>query len=783
MKAELLLSLALACGIAHGQARPQLSDAEAARHQIADYLAQGPAPWAPVPLGDGRNWRPDFIVAADGSGTHRSVQAALDAVPARARSDRRVYIRVKPGQYREQVCARGKAPITLYGDAADAGAVVIVAGHYNAERKRPGVDGANACDPALSASTFGTAGSASVAFFSDDVQLAHLTIANDAMAAVRDGAGYPEGVGESGGAQGVALMTQGDRIQLDNVRLLGHQDTFYARAGAGVDAGPARVLVQRSLIAGDVDFVFGNATLVLDDCTVLSRAGRRTPGNGGHVLAPSTAAGAPLGFLVTRSRFIAEPGVRDASISLGRAWDHGVASGAWQSGVSPNGQALVRDSTIGAHIGPWGASTSRRAVDAATHRLTEYRNTAALLLDRARESLPPNDGWAAADGGTRGGADAAPADVTEVRNRAELAAALVPHARPRIVKLRGRIDLSVDPQNRPLGADAFRDPGFDLDAFARAYDPATWGKRPPVGPLEDARQRSAKRQAATIVLRVPSNTTLLGIGTDAEVVNGMLLLETVDNVIVRNIRFADAYDHFPAWDPNDNAAGEWNSEYDNLSLRGATHVWVDHCSFDDGDRPDAAERVLLGRRMQHHDGLLDITRQSNLVTVSWNRFRRHDKTTLVGSSDGQTADAGKLKITFHHNLYEQVMERTPRVRYGQVHVYNNLFEANVGPDYPFGYSLGVGWQSQIYSERNVWETPAGVGAGKLTRLLKGSAFFDRESLHNGQPVDLLGALRAARPEAAVSGEVGWRPALMAAPPDPAGEVAAKVRAGAGAGRL
>ena len=89
---------------------------------------------------------------------------------------------------------------------------------------------------------------------------------------------------------------------------------------------------------------------------------------------------------------------------------------------------------------------------------------------------------------------------------------------------------------------------------------------------------------------------------------------------------------------------------------------VDHCSFDDGPRPDAAERELLGRRMQRHDGLLDITQQSDHVTVSWNHFSHHDKTTLVGSSDRQTLDEGRLRVSFHHNLWEKTKERSPRVR-------------------------------------------------------------------------------------------------------------------------
>jgi hypothetical protein len=82
-----------------------------------------------------------------------------------------------------------------------------------------------------------------------------------------------------------------------------------------------------------------------------------------------------------------------------------------------------------------------------------------------------------------------------------------------------------------------------------------------------------------VVVRVPSRTTLIGIGQDAGLTGGMLLLEGVDNIIVRHLHLSDAYDHFPAWDPKDNGHGEWNSEYDNLSLRNARHVWVDHCTL------------------------------------------------------------------------------------------------------------------------------------------------------------------------------------------------------------
>uniref|UniRef100_UPI0031CE91CA pectate lyase family protein n=1 Tax=Roseateles sp. TaxID=1971397 RepID=UPI0031CE91CA len=304
----------------------------------------------------------------------------------------------------------------------------------------------------------------------------------------------------------------------------------------------------------------------------------------------------------------------------------------------------------------------------------------------------------------------------------------------------------------------------------------------PEGPLEEARKRSAKRQAAQVVVRLPSRTTIVGVTPDAGFEGGLLMLEKVSQVILRGLRFADAYDFFPAWDPNDNGHGEWNSEYDTVSLRDASHVWVDHCDFDDGARPDPAEPVVLGQHMQRHDGLLDITRRSDFVTVSWNVFRRHDKTMLIGGGDGHRDDRGHLRVTLHHNLWEQLKERTPRVRYGQVHLLNNLFLATSGGDYPYGYSLGIGIESSLLVEANVWEAAAGIAPSRVARLLKGDRVEERGSLFNGQPLDLMGALRAANPDRRIDAEAGWTPPYRLAA-DPANEVAARVRAGAGAGRL
>lgn len=732
MKA-LLLGLMLGSAIA--QDRPQLAPAQAAAFTREAWLGD----WVPEADGDRSRWPADAVVRPG-----QSLQAVLAALPPS--NGTRRYVRVEPGEYRGAVCIRGLGPITIYGSAL-ADAVKLVDGRYAAQAKRADAP-AQPCIPALGAATVGTAGSSSVVIAQDDVHLAGLTIANDAMDGVRSGDKYPAGASESGGAQAVALMTRGDRIQLDGVQLLGHQDTFYADGGG-------RVRVANSRIAGDVDFIFGSARLLIEHSQIVSRAGRRAPGEGGIGIAPSTPPGQALGFLITNSHWIVEGGAP----SLGRAWDAGVkkpeAGGQWIVGRSPNGQALIRDSLLDARLRPWVASTARRPFDAKTNRLAEFNN---LPLPAAAFETALT-GWATQEGGTRGGANAAPDAIRLIRDRAQLEAALHELGdSPKILAIAARIELG-----GPV--DAFRDPGYDQAAYEAAYAPKVWGQRKPEGPLEEARERSSKAQGKAITLRIPSNTTLIGVTPDAGFHGGMLLLSQVENIILRKLRFRDAYDHFTAWDPLDGETGNWNADYDTLSLRGARRVWVDHCAFDDGDRPDHQERIVFGRRQQRHDGLLDITNGSDLVTVSWSRFSGHDKTMLIGGSDKAAADAGKLRVTLHHNLWVDIRERAPRVRFGQVHLVNNLYLARPDGPYGFGYAIGLGLESAVLSEANAFEGP--VRATQLLRLLKGERFSDQGSTLNGQTLQLV----APQP-------AGWTPPYRLSI-DTAATAAARVRAAAG----
>lgn len=377
-----------------------------------------------------------------------------------------------------------------------------------------------------------------------------------------------------------------------------------------------------------------------------------------------------------------------------------------------------------------------------------------------RAVLPAGDGWAAAEGSTTGGSQATPEHIYTVTNRAELIAAFKDAGdAPKIIRIAGTIHGNSDVNGTPIGCEEYEQDGYTLENYLAAYDPAVWGTAEvPSGPLEDARVASAKMQAAAVNVNVPSNTTLVGVGNDATIIGASLQVKGVSNVIIRDISFEDTYDCFPQWDPTDGEKGAWNSEYDNLVVYGSTHVWVDHNTFSDGDRPDAGQPLYFGQVFQQHDGLFDIVRGADLVTVSWNILKDHDKTMLIGNSDGAGAsDRGKLRVTLHHNLFKDVKERAPRVRFGQVDSYNNHFVTTTGSAY--GYSYGIGAESGLVAEHNAFSVGRGFDKATILKKWSESSLTAENNYVNGRKTDLVAVHNAGVPAEQLTEGAGWTPEL------------------------
>src|SRR6185312_8683760 len=292
----------------------------------------------------------------------------------------------------------------------------------------------------------------------------------------------------------------------------------------------------------------------------------------------------------------------------------------------------------------------------------------------------------------------------------------------KIIQISGMINGAVNASNAPLST-APPCTAFDVAPYTEAaYIGSATSTTTASSAQASALSKSETAYKPFVSLAVGSNTTIVGLGNNA-VIKGINLTVSnpVTNVIIRNITFQDAIDCYPVWSPTDinsnnpfyrqanaSSPGNFNSAFDNVSILGAKNWWVDHCTFTDTPDTDDTEPIFFNRPYQWHDGELDITNASDLATVSWTILSNPCKTDLIGGSDGATGDTGHLRTTFHHDIWLNAEERQPRVRYGQVDLYNNFYSIN----HPLGngayvYSWGAGVQSHIYAQNNAFINPNG----------------------------------------------------------------------------
>jgi pectate lyase len=399
--------------------------------------------------------------------------------------------------------------------------------------------------------------------------------------------------------------------------------------------------------------------------------------------------------------------------------------------------------------------------------------------DLGREVLGANDGWGSEGAGTTGGSTADAEHVYTVTNWAEFKAALAAGgSAPKIIKVKGMIDAVSQ------GCEAFVTGGYDLQQYLKDYDPAVYGNdKVAMGPQEDARVASMAKQDSEIKANIPSNTTIVGVGKNSGILGGSIQIKGVSNVIMRNLTIEAPLDCFPKWDPtDDNNTGNWNSEYDTVVVYGTDHVWLDHNTFTDGRYPDSERPSYFGKVFQQHDGLTDIVRGSNYVTVSWNRYENHDKNMLIGNGDSLAAiDAGKLKVTMHHNRFDGILQRSPRVRFGQVDVYNNHYVVTEEQKDDY-YIFGVGISSQLYATDNTLSLPAGTSVGKALKKWSESPLTAENNYVNGKLTDLIAVHNAEIPGETLQSGAGWKPTLRTKVDSP-NAVPGIVAHRAGAGRL
>jgi pectinesterase len=265
----------------------------------------------------------NIIVAADGSGQFKSVQAGINAA-ATGSASFPTTLHIKPGTYKELIyIQREKRFLHLIGD--DPTNTILT---YNLNANLPGPEG----------KPIGTFRTASMLIDADDLTAENLTFENSAG---------PVG-------QALAIRLDGDRLAFRNCRFLGWQDTILANRG--------RHYYTNCLIAGHVDFIFGAATCWFEKCHVHCL-------KDGYITAASTPEGTAFGYVFSYCRITGEtPEVRTF---LGRPW-RSHASVAW---LNTEMSSVIR---------PAGWDNWRDPAREKTARFSEFNSTGAGANPSAR---------------------------------------------------------------------------------------------------------------------------------------------------------------------------------------------------------------------------------------------------------------------------------------------------------------------------------------------------------------------------------------------------------------
>lgn len=235
-------------------------------------------------------------VAKEGKADFHTVQEAVDHAPAEGEE-----IRIAPGTYREKIHIH-TANVHLIGMG-----------------KRPQDVVLSWDDSAKSAGGTGKSGSVSVD--ADGFMAENLTIENTWEL---------EHTRTEEGSQAVALLMSSDRAVLDNVRLLAAQDTLYANSrtcheNLPKDGSPptdkrepcqaSRQYFRNCYIEGHVDFIFGDAKAVFDQCELHARHNSNVMFTAQSRQFPEEDSG--YYFLHTRITGDSQPGDK---LVLGRPW-------------------------------------------------------------------------------------------------------------------------------------------------------------------------------------------------------------------------------------------------------------------------------------------------------------------------------------------------------------------------------------------------------------------------------------------------------------------------------
>jgi pectate lyase len=178
---------------------------------------------------------------------------------------------------------------------------------------------------------------------------------------------------------------------------------------------------------------------------------------------------------------------------------------------------------------------------------------------------------------------------------------------------------------------------------------------------------SCDTTATEIQFKGVSNVSLIGVGTSGVLDQIGVHIRNSSNIVIRNLHIKNVK---KSGSPTSNGGDAIGMETT------VNNIWIDHNTLE-----------ASGGESDGYDSLLDMKAGVTNVTVSYNHYRNSSRGGLIGSSDD---DAANTNITFHHNWYENMQQRTPLLRHGLAHSYNNYFSNISNSDMIHGINSRMG---------------------------------------------------------------------------------------------
>ena len=257
----------------------------------------------------------NIIVAPDGSGNYKTVQAAFNAIPFNNKKPATIYIR--NGIYKEKLhLDSSKNFVSIVGE--DKFNTILTYDDHTGKVSPKG-------------DTINTRTSWSVIIKADNFTAKNITFQNDA--------GFNAG-------QAVAVESDGDKAIFKNCRFIGNQDVLFT------NSDKSRQYYENCYVEGTTDFIFGSSAVWFEKCHIHSK-------KNSHVTAASTPKEKEFGYVFNDCVLTGDTSLHN--VSLGRPW-------------RPYANVVYLHCFIGEHIKPEGWSNWNNTDNYKTTRYAEYKS-------------------------------------------------------------------------------------------------------------------------------------------------------------------------------------------------------------------------------------------------------------------------------------------------------------------------------------------------------------------------------------------------------------------------